>query len=157
MFDLTGQRPWSPAPPAASAAPSRAALHAQGCHVVLAGRRREALRGARRRARRAAQVVTADLADAAAADGLVGRRGRRPLDILVNNAGITRDMLALRMKDEDWQAVLDTNLSAAFRLVAGGAEGHDEAPLRPDRRHHLDRRRDRQSRARPTTPPPRPA
>jgi 3-oxoacyl-[acyl-carrier protein] reductase len=38
------------------------------------------------------------------------------IDILVNNAGITRDMLAMRMKDEDWQAVIDVNLTAAFRL-----------------------------------------
>ena len=40
------------------------------------------------------------------------------MDILVNNAGITRDMLALRMKDADWEAVLDINLTAAFRLRA---------------------------------------
>ena len=40
------------------------------------------------------------------------------LDILVNNAGITRDNLAMRMKDEEWQAVLDVNLTAAFRLSA---------------------------------------
>jgi 3-oxoacyl-[acyl-carrier protein] reductase len=38
------------------------------------------------------------------------------VDVLVNNAGITRDMLALRLKDADWQAVIDTNLGAAFRL-----------------------------------------
>jgi 3-oxoacyl-[acyl-carrier protein] reductase len=39
-----------------------------------------------------------------------------PVDVLVNNAGITRDMLAMRLKDEDWDAVLDTNLKAVFRL-----------------------------------------
>ena len=40
-----------------------------------------------------------------------------PLHILVNNAGMTKDMLALRMSDEDWQAVLDVNLTAGFRLA----------------------------------------
>ena len=46
-----------------------------------------------------------------------------PVDILVNNAGITRDMLALRLKDADWQAVLDTNLTAAFRLARAALRG----------------------------------
>ena len=46
-----------------------------------------------------------------------------PVDILINNAGITRDMLALRLKDADWQAVLDTNLTAAFRLARAALKG----------------------------------
>ena len=46
-----------------------------------------------------------------------------PVDILVNNAGITRDTLALRMKDADWQAVLDTNLTAAFKLSRAALRG----------------------------------
>ena len=45
------------------------------------------------------------------------------VDILVNNAGITRDALALRMRDEDWQAVLDLNLTAAFRLTRAALRG----------------------------------
>lgn len=45
------------------------------------------------------------------------------VDILVNNAGITRDGLAMRMKDEDWQTVLDVNLSAAFRLARASLKG----------------------------------
>jgi 3-oxoacyl-[acyl-carrier protein] reductase len=56
--------------------------------------------------------------DAAAAealiDGIVKEHGG--LHVLVNNAGITRDMLAMRLKDEDWDAVLDTNLKAVFRM-----------------------------------------
>ena len=59
-----------------------------------------------------------DVNDAAAAEalieGIVKRHGS--LKILVNNAGITRDMLAMRLKDEDWDAVLDTNLKAVFRM-----------------------------------------
>ena len=46
-----------------------------------------------------------------------------PIDVLVNNAGITRDGLALRMKDDDWQAVLDVNLTAAFRLTRAALRG----------------------------------
>ncbi|WP_427915287.1 3-oxoacyl-ACP reductase FabG [Ramlibacter sp. MMS24-I3-19] len=62
--------------------------------------------------------VALNVNDAAAAeaavDGIVKQHGG--LQILVNNAGITRDMLAMRLKDEDWDAVLDTNLKAVFRM-----------------------------------------
>ena len=59
-----------------------------------------------------------DVTDAAAAQALIDRIVDRHggLQVLVNNAGITRDMLAMRLKDEDWDAVLDTNLKAVFRL-----------------------------------------
>jgi 3-oxoacyl-[acyl-carrier protein] reductase len=59
-----------------------------------------------------------DVADVARGDAIIDEIGRQygKLSILVNNAGITRDTLAMRMKDEDWAAVIDTNLSAVFRL-----------------------------------------
>jgi 3-oxoacyl-[acyl-carrier protein] reductase len=59
-----------------------------------------------------------DVGDAAAGEALVDAIGKEygKLSILVNNAGITRDTLAMRMKDEDWAAVIDTNLSSVFRL-----------------------------------------
>jgi 3-oxoacyl-[acyl-carrier protein] reductase len=62
--------------------------------------------------------VVFDVRDAAAAEGLVENVSKEfgKLSVLVNNAGITRDTLALRMKDDDWAAVLDTNLSGVFRL-----------------------------------------
>lgn len=63
-----------------------------------------------------AQVFGADLSQPANAsklvDDVIAAMGR--LDVLVNNAGITRDNLAIRMKDEDWDAVIQTNLSSAF-------------------------------------------
>lgn len=59
-----------------------------------------------------------DVTDSAASDALVEEvvKAHGKLSVLVNNAGITRDTLAMRMKDEDWAAVIDTNLSAVFRL-----------------------------------------
>jgi len=56
--------------------------------------------------------------DAAASEALVEAIGKElgPISVLVNNAGITRDQLLLRMKDEDWQAILDTNLTPVYRL-----------------------------------------
>ncbi|AWV06974.1 3-oxoacyl-ACP reductase FabG [Marilutibacter maris] len=58
-----------------------------------------------------------DVADAASIDALIDGIGKEigPVSILVNNAGITRDNLLMRMKDEDWQAILDTNLSSVYR------------------------------------------
>ena len=63
-------------------------------------------------------MLACDLSDPEAVEGLVKRavEAMGSVDILVNNAGITRDGLAMRMSDDDWQAVLDVNLTAAFRL-----------------------------------------
>jgi 3-oxoacyl-[acyl-carrier protein] reductase len=72
-----------------------------------------------------AATFGADVADAAACADLVKRVTAElgPVGVLVNNAGITRDTLALRMKEDDWQAVLDTNLSAAFHLSKAALRG----------------------------------
>ena len=72
-----------------------------------------------------AEVFGADVSDPAACRQLVEdvTQALGGLDVLVNNAGITRDTLALRMKPEDWQSVLDTNLSAAFHLSKAALRG----------------------------------
>jgi 3-oxoacyl-[acyl-carrier protein] reductase len=88
---------------------------------VLTGRRRDALDALAVELGERARVEVADLGDPAAADALVAAAD--PVDVLVNNAGITRDTLALRMKDADWQAVLDTNLTAVFRLSRAALKG----------------------------------
>src|SRR3546814_10224596 len=70
-------------------------------------------------------LVRSNLSDPADVDGLVPRAvealGGR-LDILVNNAGVTRDNLAMRMKDEEWDQVIRVNLEAAFRLIRAAAK-----------------------------------
>jgi 3-oxoacyl-[acyl-carrier protein] reductase len=101
------------------------ALHAQGAAVALSGTRREALEALAAELGERAFVCPADLADPAAPDALVAaaEQAAGPLAILVNNAGMTRDMLALRMRDEDWQAVLDVDLAAPFRLARAALRG----------------------------------
>jgi 3-oxoacyl-[acyl-carrier protein] reductase len=65
--------------------------------------------------------VVLNVNDVAACDALIDSivKERGALNILVNNAGITQDNLAMRMKDEEWSSVIDTNLSAVFRLSRG--------------------------------------
>ena len=101
------------------------ALHAQGAVVALSGTRREALDTLAAELGERAHVCPADLRDAAAAEGLVAaaEAAAGPLAILVNNAGLTRDMLALRMKDEDWATVLEVDLTAPFRLARAAMKG----------------------------------
>jgi 3-oxoacyl-[acyl-carrier protein] reductase len=72
-----------------------------------------------------AAAFGADVADPEAGRDLLGRVEAElgPVAVLVNNAGITRDGLAMRMKDDDWQAVIDTNLSGAFYLARGVVRG----------------------------------
>jgi len=96
-------------------------LAAQGATVVAAARgdhAREAV-DAILAAGGKAEVATLDVTDAAAVEqipgAIVGRHGR--LDIVVSNAGITRDQLLMRMKREDWDAVMATNLTATFLLA----------------------------------------
>jgi 3-oxoacyl-[acyl-carrier protein] reductase len=101
------------------------ALHAQGAVVGLSGRNKEKLDALAASLGHRVYVLPADLSDAAATDKLVddasAAMGR--IDILINNAGLTRDNLALRLKDEDWQAVLDVNLTAPFRLARACLRG----------------------------------
>jgi 3-oxoacyl-[acyl-carrier protein] reductase len=99
-------------------------LHAQGATVVLSGTRREVLGALAAELGDHAHVAAADLRDAAAADALIAAaEAIGPLHILVNNAGLTRDGLAMRMKDADWQAVLDVDLTAPFRLARAALRG----------------------------------
>jgi len=101
------------------------ALHGQGATVVLSGTRSDALDTLAAELGERAHVCPADLKSPEAAEALItaAEAAAGPLSILVNNAGLTRDMLALRMKDEDWQTVLDVDLSAPFRLARAALKG----------------------------------
>ena len=100
-------------------------LHAQGAAVALSGTRREALEALAEELGEGALICPANLSDPAAPTALVEQveKALGGPDILVNNAGLTRDMLALRMGDADWQAVLEVDLSAPFRLVRASLRG----------------------------------
>lgn len=125
MFDLTGKTALVTGASGGIGGAIAQALHAQGAQVVLSGTRREVLDASAAALGERVHVVAADLADPAAADGLIAEAERvaGPVGILVNNAGLTRDMLALRLKDEDWQAVLDVDLTAPFRLARAALRG----------------------------------
>jgi 3-oxoacyl-[acyl-carrier protein] reductase len=94
------------------------AMHAQGATVALAGRNRDALDALAGELGDRCHVIVGDLGDTASADAMLSAASDAMdgIDVLVNNAGLTRDNLAMRIKDEDWQAVIDVNLTAAFRL-----------------------------------------
>ncbi|MCA7118102.1 MAG: 3-oxoacyl-[acyl-carrier-protein] reductase [Acidibrevibacterium sp.] len=101
------------------------ALHAQGATVVLSGTRVAALEALAAELGARAVVAPADLALPEAAESLIAaaEAAAGPVDILVNNAGLTRDGLALRMKDADWQAVIEVDLAAPFRLARAALKG----------------------------------
>jgi 3-oxoacyl-[acyl-carrier protein] reductase len=119
MFDLTGRNALVTGASGSIGAAIAEALHAAGATVVLSGTRREALDGLAGRLGTRVHVAPADLSQAAAVEGLVPAAEKAlggEVAILINNAGVNRDMLFARMGDDDWQRVLDVNLTAPFRL-----------------------------------------
>ncbi|CAI8276828.1 MAG: 3-oxoacyl-[acyl-carrier-protein] reductase FabG [Alphaproteobacteria bacterium UBA4588] len=93
-------------------------LSHQGAHVVLHGTRAGRLEELESEIGSNVSVVTANLSDRDAVDGLVAEAAKATgaIDILVNNAGITRDNLFMRMKDEEWDDVLEVNLTSSMLL-----------------------------------------
>jgi 3-oxoacyl-[acyl-carrier protein] reductase len=101
-------------------------LHAQGAKVVLSGTKIDALKALQTELGERSFVAAGNLSDPAVPAVLLKEAETQSgggIDILVNNAGLTRDGLAIRMKDEDWDAVLNVNLSAAFRLTRSALKG----------------------------------
>ena len=125
MFDLGGKSALVTGASGGIGGAIARALHGAGATVVLAGTRRSALDALAAELGERAFVAVADLAEAGAGDTLIkaGEAAAGQIDILVNNAGLTRDQLALRMKDEDWQKVIDVDLTAGFRLARAALRG----------------------------------
>jgi 3-oxoacyl-[acyl-carrier protein] reductase len=125
MFDLSGKSALVTGASGGIGGAIAKALHGQGASVALSGTRAQALEHLAGELGARAQVVPCDLTDAAQVEKLIGaaEAALGQVDILVNNAGLTRDQLSLRMKDEDWQRVLDVNLTAAFRLIRASLRG----------------------------------
>ena len=125
MFDLSGKAALVTGASGGIGGAIARAFRASGAKVALSGTRVDALEALAKELGEGAFVVPADLKTASGADRLVKDAEAKlgGIDILVNNAGLTRDQLALRMKDEDWQTVLDVNLTAAFRLARACMRG----------------------------------
>ena len=126
MFDLSGKTALVTGATGGIGASLARALHAQGAHVVLSGTRQAVLDEMAADLKTRVSVASANLSDAESVDGLVAAAetaAGAPLDILVANAGITRDGLLMRMKDEDWDAVIRVNLESYFRLSRAAMKG----------------------------------
>ncbi len=119
MFDLKGKRALVTGASGGIGAEIARALHAGGASVALSGTRVEPLEALAAELGEGAYVCPANLSDPDSVEALpkAAIAAMGGLDILVNNAGITRDQLTMRMSDEDWQSVIDVNLTAAFRLM----------------------------------------
>lgn len=118
MFDLSGKKALVTGASGGIGGAIAKALHAQGADVALSGTREDALQALAAELGSRAHVTPARLGEEGAADQLVADAiaAMGQVDILVNNAGLTRDTLAMRMKDEDWDQVLNVNLKSAFQL-----------------------------------------
>src|SRR3954470_2083061 len=122
MFDLTGKTALITGASGGIGGAIAKALHAQGAKVVLSGTRLEALEAVKAELGGNAFIVQANLSDPASVEALpkaAEEAAGSPIDILVNNAGITKDNLFMRMKDDEWDQVIQVNLTAAFRLSRG--------------------------------------
>lgn len=125
MFDLTGKSALITGASGGIGADIARVLHGAGATVALSGTRTEPLEALALELGGRAHVLACNLSDPEAVEGLVKRavEAMGSVDILVNNAGITRDGLVMRMSDDDWQAVIDVNLTATFRLCRAAIRG----------------------------------
>ena len=120
MFDLSGMTALVTGASGGLGSSIARALAGQGARLAVSGSNEGKLVAFRDELGGEHVALQCNLSDGAAVDALVPRAVEAlggKLDILVNNAGVTRDNLAMRMKDEEWDAVIRVNLEAAFRLV----------------------------------------
>jgi 3-oxoacyl-[acyl-carrier protein] reductase len=119
MFDLSGMTALVTGASGGIGSAVARALAAQGARVALSGTRQEALEDVRQQVGGDSLILPCNLSDSEQVEALVPQavEALGKLDILVNNAGVTRDNLAMRMKDEEWSDVIRINLEAGFRLA----------------------------------------
>ncbi|MDX3884408.1 MAG: 3-oxoacyl-[acyl-carrier-protein] reductase [Sphingomonas sp.] len=125
MFDLTGMTALVTGASGGIGSAIAKALAGQGARLAVSGSNVEKLEAFRAELGGDHVALPCNLGDAAAVDGLVPAAVEAlggKIDILVNNAGVTRDNLAMRMKDEEWEQVIRINLEAAFRLIRAAAK-----------------------------------
>ena len=124
MFDLTGMTALVTGASGGLGSAIAKGLAAQGARLALSGSNAAKLEAFAAELGGDDVPLVCDLSDGAAVDGLVPQAvaALGKLDILVNNAGVTRDNLAMRMKDDEWDQVIRVNLEAAFRLCRAAAK-----------------------------------
>ena len=125
MFDLSGKTALVTGASGGIGRDIAKTLHAAGANVGLAGTREAVLQELADELGEGAHVLVADLSSSEGAGALAAAAEEKlgSVDILINNAGITRDNLALRMKDEDWDAVMAVNLTSSFQLIRAVMRG----------------------------------
>jgi 3-oxoacyl-[acyl-carrier protein] reductase len=125
MFDLSGKAALVTGASGGIGGAIAKALYAQGAALTLSGTRVEALEQLKATLGERAHVVAARMDDPTDIDRLAknAEAAMGKLDILVNNAGITRDNISMRMKDEEWDKVLQVNLTGTFRLTRAAMRG----------------------------------
>lgn len=125
MFNLSGKTALITGATGGIGGSIAAALHAQGASVGITGRNKDKLDLLAGQLKERVYVFVADLSNTDAIAALVkeAEESMGQIDILVNNAGLTRDNLSMRMKDEEWQEVLDVNLTAPFKLARSVQRG----------------------------------
>lgn len=125
MFDLSGKTALVTGATGGIGGAIAFALHRQGAVVGLSGRNEDKLKMLAEELGERTHIFPADLSTSDGIDGLVSAATEtmERIDILVNNAGLTRDNLSMRMKDEEWQEVIDVNLTAPFRLAKAVQRG----------------------------------
>ncbi|QIG80371.1 3-oxoacyl-[acyl-carrier-protein] reductase [Stakelama tenebrarum] len=124
MFDLTGMTALVTGASGGIGSAIAKALAAQGARLALSGSNVEKLEAFKAELGGDHVALPCNLSDPAAVDALVPQavEALGKIDILVNNAGVTRDNLAMRMKDDEWDQVIRVNLEAAFRLARAAAK-----------------------------------
>ncbi len=125
MFDLDGKNALVTGASGGIGMALARTLHGRGATLALTDVRPEGAEALAAELGERAHVLAGDLGEAAAVETLVKdcEATMGGIDILVNNAGLTRDNLAMRMKDEDWEAVIGVNLTAGFRLARACLRG----------------------------------